>query len=110
VPDLTWVLHPFEQTSTYQHLSNVIRGALASHSTLTEASPMTYADRLSPWCIIRALPNLQRLTVARFRRRGDAEAHLKTLRRMLPSANCEIVFDPAFIRRDDAERLKKLSQ
>lgn len=34
----TWVLHPIEQNSTYQHLSNVIQGALAPHSTLTEAS------------------------------------------------------------------------
>jgi len=55
---------------------------------------MTYADRLAPWCIIRALPHLQRLTIARFRRRGDAEAHLMTLQRMVPQVVYEIVFDP----------------
>jgi hypothetical protein len=64
---------------------------------------MTYAERLSPWCIIHALPNLQRLTVARFRRRGDAEAYLKTLRRMVADDSYEIVFDPAMIRREDTE-------
>ncbi|MEG4634796.1 hypothetical protein QUB56_35545 [Microcoleus sp. AR_TQ3_B6] len=34
----------------------------------------TYRDRLQPWCIIRHLPNCQRLTVARFSRRPDAES------------------------------------
>lgn len=64
---------------------------------------MTYANRLSPWCIIRALPNLQRLTVARFRRRGDAEAHLATLRRMIPNAAYEIVFGAELISRNNID-------
>ncbi len=37
---------------------------------------MTYLERLSPWCIIKLLPNMQRLTVARCRRRNDAEEHM----------------------------------
>ena len=93
-PNRAWVLHPFEQTLTYQHLFSVIQGALTSCATPTEVSTMTYADRLSPWCIICALPNLKRLTVARFRRRGDAEAHLTTLRRMMPQVVYELVLDP----------------
>ncbi len=39
--------------------------------------------------------------VARLRRRGDAEAHLKTLQRMVPHVTYEIVFDVALIRRND---------
>ncbi len=31
--------------------------------------------------------------VARFRRRNDAEAHLQVLRRLMPDASFEIVFD-----------------
>jgi hypothetical protein len=45
---------------------------------------LTYRDRLKPWCIIRQLPNCQRLTVARFSRRPDAESYLKALRRLMP--------------------------
>ncbi len=56
---------------------------------------MTYLERLSPWCLVRLLPNIQRLTVGRFRRRNDAEEHMKILRRLVPEANYAIVFDPA---------------
>jgi hypothetical protein len=52
-----------------------------------------YRDRLSPWCIIRLLPNLQRVTVGRFRRRSDAEAQIRILRLMVPTATYTIVFD-----------------
>ena len=54
---------------------------------------MTYRTRLYPWCIIRLLPQCQRITVARCRRRNDADAHLKTLRRLIPAASFAIVFD-----------------
>jgi hypothetical protein len=52
----------------------------------------TYRDRLVPWCIIRHLPNCQRLTVARFSRRPDAESYLKALRRLMPAVPHTIVF------------------
>ncbi|NER20926.1 MAG: hypothetical protein F6J96_09480 [Symploca sp. SIO1C2] len=55
---------------------------------------MTYLEKLSPWCIIKLLPSMQRLTVARFRRRGDAEAHLRILHRLIPHANFTIIYDP----------------
>ena len=56
---------------------------------------MTYYQQLHPWCIIHLLPKMQRQVVARFRRRNDAEAHLQALHRLEPTANYEIVFDPA---------------
>ena len=52
----------------------------------------TYRDRLVPWCIIRHLPNCQRLTVARFARRRDAESYLNALRRLMPTVPHTIVF------------------
>ncbi len=52
----------------------------------------TYRDRLVPWCIIRHLSNCQRLTVARFSRRRDAESYLNALRRLMPAVPHTIVF------------------
>lgn len=46
-----------------------------------------------PWCIIQQLPNIQRLVVARFRRRNNADAYLQILRRLLPAASHVIIFD-----------------
>lgn len=54
---------------------------------------MTYFNSLHPWCIIRPLPNLQSVVVARFRRRSDAEAHLQILKRMIPTVTYKIMFD-----------------
>lgn len=55
---------------------------------------MTYHNRLHPWCIIRQLPQMQRLVIARFRRRNEAEAHLKALQRLTPDITYLIIFDP----------------
>jgi hypothetical protein len=54
---------------------------------------MTYLERLNPWCIIRLFPNMRTLIVGRFRRRVDAEGHLRILKQMIPSVPYEIVFD-----------------
>ncbi|MFE1746122.1 hypothetical protein [Coleofasciculus sp. H7-2] len=54
---------------------------------------MTYFNQLHPWCIILPLPSLQSIVVARFRRRGDAEAHLQILKRTIPNVTYEIIFD-----------------
>lgn len=55
---------------------------------------MSYYDRLHPWCIIHHLPAMQRVVAARFRRRSDAEAHLKILRQLAPTAHYTLIFDP----------------
>ncbi|GAB4190673.1 MAG: hypothetical protein Fur006_32980 [Coleofasciculaceae cyanobacterium] len=54
---------------------------------------MTYLERLTPWCIIRPFPNMRTLIVGRFRRRVDAEGHLRILKQIMPSVRFEIVFD-----------------
>ncbi|GAX46000.1 hypothetical protein NIES4075_70210 [Tolypothrix sp. NIES-4075] len=46
-----------------------------------------------PWCIIRQLPNMQRLVVARFRGRNDADAYLQILRQLLAQVDHIIIFD-----------------
>lgn len=55
--------------------------------------PQTYRDKLHPWCVIRHLPNLQRLTVARFRHRNEALDHLQALQRLMPDARHIVIFD-----------------
>lgn len=64
---------------------------------------MSYLERLSPWCIVKLLPNMQRQVVARCRRRNDAEEHLRVLRRLLPGARFAITFDPALDRQDSSD-------
>ncbi len=56
---------------------------------------MTYKDRLNPWCIIRPISTVQMRIVARFRRRSDAEGHLKILKQLMPDVPFEIMFDIA---------------
>ncbi len=54
---------------------------------------MTCNKRLSPWVIVRLLPNMQRVVVGRFRRRTDAEGHLQALRRLMPDVEMIVMFD-----------------
>lgn len=55
---------------------------------------MTYRAQLFPWCIIRLLPQMQRIVVCRCRRRNEASEHLRVLNRLNPNSRYEIVFDP----------------
>jgi hypothetical protein len=54
---------------------------------------MTYLERLHPWCIIRPFPDMRTLIVGRFRRRVDAEGHLRVLKQLMPTVPYAIVFD-----------------
>ena len=54
---------------------------------------MTYKDKLNPWCIIRPVSDVQMRIVGRFRRRVDAEGHLRVLKQMMPTIPFEIMFD-----------------
>lgn len=54
---------------------------------------MTYQERLNPWTIVRTQANQQRFIVARFRRRIDAEGHLRVLKQMMPHVELAIAFD-----------------
>ncbi len=50
-------------------------------------------DTLRPWAIVRLLPKARCYTVARFYNRQDAQDHLRFLKRWIPVAEFEIVFD-----------------
>ncbi len=67
---------------------------------MTHPIPSAYRQQLHPWCIIRLLPKAQRITVARFRKRNDADAHLRVLRRLIPNATFIIVFAPPITETD----------
>jgi hypothetical protein len=53
-----------------------------------------YRDRLNHWAVIRLLPNVQRLVVARFHKRSDAEGHAAALKRLVPNGIYIVIFDP----------------
>lgn len=53
---------------------------------------MSYKDQLHPWCVVRTQPNLESMTIARFRRRAEAESHVQHLKRTMPNANYVILF------------------
>lgn len=55
---------------------------------------MSYADRLKRWAVVRLLPNLQRTVVERFHKRSDADGFAQALRRVLPTAEIIVIFDP----------------
>ena len=54
---------------------------------------MSYSQRLYPWAIVRLLPQMQRVVVARFRNRSNAEGHRLALQRLMPEAEFVIIFD-----------------
>ena len=54
---------------------------------------MSYKDKLNPWCISRPMSDVQMRIVRRFRRRVDAEGHLKILKQLIPNVPFEIMFD-----------------
>lgn len=54
---------------------------------------MSYKERLNPWTIVRLLPDMQQTIVGRFRSRSDADGHLQFLRRQVPQASFEVIFE-----------------
>ena len=54
---------------------------------------MPYRERLNLWVLVRLLPNLQRVTVGQYRNRSDADGHLQIIRRLMPNAEFEVVFN-----------------
>lgn len=71
---------------------------------------MSYYDRLTPWCIVCCRPGAQTLIIQRFRKRSEAEEHLKILRRLSPDAVYEIVFDLPEERSEVEERGDRMVQ
>ena len=54
---------------------------------------MNAQETSNTWVIYRLLPNLQRLPVAQFLSRNDAESSLRLIRQMLPDAQLILAFE-----------------
>jgi hypothetical protein len=78
-----------------QETHHLVSQQFSSSAAYEAETPTAYNQLLHPWCVVQLLPHMQRRTVARFRRRNDADAHLKALRRLSPSAQYTVMFDPA---------------
>ena len=64
---------------------------------------MPYRERLNCWVIVRLLPNMQRVTVAQFRSRSDADGYLEIICRLMPDAEFVVMFNPELIPKRQAE-------
>lgn len=49
---------------------------------------------LDPWVVYRLVPNFQRILIARFRSRNEAEIYLRVIRQIQPAGHFAIVFEP----------------
>jgi hypothetical protein len=54
---------------------------------------ISYRNRLNSWAIARVVTNQERVIVARFRSRSDADGYINHLRQLIPDASFEILFD-----------------
>ncbi|AFY33825.1 hypothetical protein [Calothrix sp. PCC 7507] len=52
-----------------------------------------YKKRLNAWAIARLIPDMERVIVARFRSRSDADGYLRHLRQEIPNSSFEVVVD-----------------
>jgi len=56
---------------------------------------MPYGDRLRKrWVVVRLLPQMQRIDVARFYQYSDAQGYAQILRQLDPAAQLVVMFDP----------------
>lgn len=53
---------------------------------------MTYQEQLNPWTVQNQHPSLGQQVIARFRRRGEADAYLNAMQQMRPSMKLSIAF------------------
>ena len=61
--------------------------------TKTGNQAIAYKARLNGWAIVRLVPDMERVIVARFRSRSDADGYIRHLRQEIPNASFEIIFD-----------------
>ncbi|NEP19808.1 MAG: hypothetical protein F6J97_23465 [Leptolyngbya sp. SIO4C1] len=98
-PISAWALHPPDSEASY--LLGVIDRVLHESSSAHQDETV-YRQQLHPWCIIQQLPQMQHRVVARFRRRNDADAHMRVLRQDNPPTQYTIIFDPVLEQTDVA--------
>jgi hypothetical protein len=62
-------------------------------SLASTTEPVAYKKRLHTWAIARLGSDTERVIVARFRTRSDADGYLRHLRQVMPSFNFEVIVD-----------------
>jgi len=77
-------------TLLIEQLSANLKGAVLANNLLIIRNR---ARLQRPWMIVRILPGAKTHAIARFVNRQDAEDRLRALRRYVPNATFEIVFD-----------------
>ena len=68
---------------------------------------MTYRQRITPWIVVRLLPNMQRTVTGRFQRRSDAEGHLQFLQRYIPDGEFRVIFDCPLTQEQMGDRIEE---
>ncbi len=72
------------------------KSSTSATQVISEDQPIpvkTYKKRLNAWAIARSIPDMERVIVARFRSRSDADGYLRHLRQEIPNSNFEVVVD-----------------
>jgi hypothetical protein len=54
---------------------------------------MPYRDNLNRWLVVRLLPDMQHIIVARCRTEFDANGYFHALRRLSPNGKFIVIFD-----------------
>lgn len=54
---------------------------------------MTYRDRIQRWLVVRLLANMQRVVIARYAKKSDADGYVQALRRLEPRSKFVVIFD-----------------
>ncbi|MFB2646181.1 hypothetical protein ACE09Y_07920 [Raphidiopsis sp. BLCC-F218] len=62
-------------------------------NTKLEKKAISYKNRLNGWTIARVAQDQQRVVVARFRSKSDADGYIQHLRQLVPEDSFEIFFD-----------------
>ena len=59
----------------------------------SENPTTSYKNRLNSWAIARIVEDQQKVIVARFRTRSDADGYIQHLRQLVPDGYFELFFD-----------------
>lgn len=62
-------------------------------SLTSTTQSVTYKKRLHTWAIARLVSDTERVIVARFRTRSDADGYLRHLRQVMPQSSFEVIVD-----------------
>ena len=62
-------------------------------NTNSENQAIAYRKRLNGWAIARIVAEQEKIIIARFRSRSDAEGYIQHIRQLIPDGVFELFFD-----------------